>query len=79
MPWYGSFRGGSDVPRFFKEIGSNVEVSEFTIVSMTSNDTDVGRNDPEDLHRVRDRQYRVDAHAALVAPGRRQDRVLPRV
>jgi uncharacterized protein len=41
VPWYGSFRGKADVPRFFKEIGSNVEVTEFTVVSLTSNDTDV--------------------------------------
>ena len=41
MPWYGAYRGKSEVPRFFKEIGSNVEVTEFTLVSLTSNETDV--------------------------------------
>ena len=30
VPWYGAYRGKSEVPRFFKEIGSNVEVTEFT-------------------------------------------------
>jgi ketosteroid isomerase-like protein len=29
------------VPRFFKEIGTNVDVTEFDLVSFTSNDTDV--------------------------------------
>ena len=41
VPWYGAYRGKSEVPRFFKEIGSNVEVTEFTLVSLTSNETDV--------------------------------------
>ena len=41
VPWYGSFRGKGEVPRFFEEIGSNVEVTEFTPLSFTSNDTDV--------------------------------------
>lgn len=41
VPWYGTFRGKAEVPRFFKEIGSNVEVTEFTPLSFTSNDTDV--------------------------------------
>ncbi|MGZ4691260.1 MAG: nuclear transport factor 2 family protein [Acidimicrobiia bacterium] len=41
VPWYGSHHGKDDVARFFKEIGSNVEVTEFTPLSFTSNDTDV--------------------------------------
>jgi len=41
VPWWGSFRGKAEVPRFFKEIGSNVEVGEFEVVSITSNETDV--------------------------------------
>ena len=41
VPWYGTYRGKDDVPRFFKEIGSNVEVTEFTPLSFASNDTDV--------------------------------------
>ena len=40
-PWYGKFRGKGEVPRFFKEIGAIVEVTEFTLVSLTSNETDV--------------------------------------
>ena len=40
-PWYGKIRGKGDVPRFFKEIGSSVDVTEFTPLSFTSNDTDV--------------------------------------
>ena len=40
-PWYGAYRGKGEVPRFFKEIGSNLDISEFTIVGHTSNDTDV--------------------------------------
>ena len=77
VPWYGSYRGKDDVPRFFKEIGSNVEVTEFTPLSFTSNETDV-------IVAVR-WAYTVnatgkragDAHAALVALRRREDRVLP--
>jgi ketosteroid isomerase-like protein len=41
VPWYGRYRGKSEVPLFFKAIGSNVEVTEFSVVSLTSSDTDV--------------------------------------
>ena len=41
VPWYGSYRGKGEVPRFTQEIGSNVEVTEFTLVSIASNETDV--------------------------------------
>ena len=41
VPWYGDHRGKGEVARFFKEIGSNVEVTEFTPLSFTSNETDV--------------------------------------
>ena len=41
VPWYGSYRGKDEVPRFFKDIGSSVEVTEFTPLSFTSNETDV--------------------------------------
>jgi ketosteroid isomerase-like protein len=40
-PWYGKFRGKAEVPRFFKEIGSSIEVTEFTPLSFTSNDSEV--------------------------------------
>jgi ketosteroid isomerase-like protein len=41
VPWWGPYHGKADVPRFFKEIGSNVDVKEFDVVSITSNETDV--------------------------------------
>ena len=41
VPWYGSYRGKAEVPRFFKEIGANVDITEFTPLSFTSDDTDV--------------------------------------
>ena len=41
LPWYGPFRGKDEVPRFFKEIASNIDISEFDLVSFTANDTDV--------------------------------------
>ena len=41
VPWYGSYRSKSEVPRFFKEIGTNVDVTEFNLLSVTSNETDV--------------------------------------
>ena len=40
-PWYGNYRGKSEVPAFFAAIASNVEISEFDVVSITANDTDV--------------------------------------
>ncbi len=30
-----------EVPRFFKEIGTNIDVTEFSIIGLTSNDIDV--------------------------------------
>jgi uncharacterized protein len=41
VPWYGSYQGRAEVPRFFKEIGSNVHVTEFSPLSFTSSETDV--------------------------------------
>jgi ketosteroid isomerase-like protein len=41
VPWYGNFRGKAEVPQFLKEITANVEVGEFTLVSVASNETDV--------------------------------------
>jgi uncharacterized protein len=41
VPWYGSYRGKAEVPRFFGEIGSNVEITDFTPLTYTSNQTDV--------------------------------------
>ena len=41
VPWFGSHRGKAEVARFFKEIGSNIEVTEFTPLSFASNETDV--------------------------------------
>ena len=41
VPWYGSYQGRAEVKRFFKEIGSNVQITEFSPLSFTSNDTDV--------------------------------------
>jgi hypothetical protein len=40
-PWYGPHRGRDGVTRFVQELGSSVEISEFTPLSFTSNDTDV--------------------------------------
>jgi ketosteroid isomerase-like protein len=41
VPWWGSFRGKADVSRFFEAIGSNVEVTEFDLISFTANESDV--------------------------------------
>jgi uncharacterized protein len=41
VPWYGPHAGKGEVPRFFKAIGSNVDVTEFTLLSIAGNDTDV--------------------------------------
>ena len=41
VPWYGRYRGRGDVPRFFKEIGSSVDINEFTPLAYTTNETDV--------------------------------------
>src|SRR4051794_31978371 len=41
VPWYGSYRGKAEVPRFFKELGAHIEITEFTPLAFTANDTDV--------------------------------------
>jgi ketosteroid isomerase-like protein len=41
VPWYGAHLGKDEVPRFFKEIGSNIDVSEFALLSVAANETDV--------------------------------------
>ena len=40
-PWHGVHRGKDEVPHFFEEIAANLEVTEFTPLAFTSNDTDV--------------------------------------
>jgi ketosteroid isomerase-like protein len=41
VPWFGNFYGKAAVPQFFAAIASKVDVTEFTPLSFTSNDTDV--------------------------------------
>ena len=41
VPWYGNYSGKTEVPGFFNAIGSHVDVGEFSLLSFTSNDTDV--------------------------------------
>lgn len=40
-PWYGPYRGKAEVPAFFQALGSTIDISEFTPLTYTSNDTDV--------------------------------------
>jgi ketosteroid isomerase-like protein len=41
LPWYGPHIGKAGVRRFFEELVSNLDISDFEIVGMTSNATDV--------------------------------------
>ena len=41
VPWYGVHRGKDEVARFFKEIGSSIEITDFTPLTYTSNETTV--------------------------------------
>jgi uncharacterized protein len=40
-PWHGIHQGKAEVPHFFKALGENLEVTEFTPLSFAANDTDV--------------------------------------
>ena len=40
-PWHGLRRNKQDVADFFRAIAENLEVTEFTLLSIASNDTDV--------------------------------------
>ncbi len=35
VPWWGSFRGKDEVPRFFEEIHTSIEVTEFSVLGFT--------------------------------------------
>jgi uncharacterized protein len=41
VPWWGPHLGKQEIPRFFEEIGSNVDVTKFDVVSLTSNEHNV--------------------------------------
>ena len=41
VPWYGPYHGKADVPRFFAAIGGSIDISDFTPLSYTCNETDV--------------------------------------
>jgi ketosteroid isomerase-like protein len=41
VPWYGSYRGKNEVPGFFKQIGSSIQVTEFAPLAFTSSDSEV--------------------------------------
>ena len=40
-PWHGIHKGRGEVPGFFQGIAESVEVTEFTVLSMAANETDV--------------------------------------
>ena len=40
-PWHGIRRGRAEVPSFFKELGGALQITAFTPLSFTSNETDV--------------------------------------
>ena len=40
-PWHGVHKGKGEVPEFFKALAATVEVTEFTLQSIASNDQDV--------------------------------------
>lgn len=41
VPWYGNYRGKEQVPEFFAAIASNVDVTQFEVVGLASNESDV--------------------------------------
>ena len=40
-PWHGIRKGKAEVPNFFKALGENLEITEFTPLSFAANETDV--------------------------------------
>jgi ketosteroid isomerase-like protein len=40
-PWHGVRQGKDDVPSFFQALADNLQITEFTPLSFTSNDSDV--------------------------------------
>jgi len=41
VPWYGPYKGKAAVPGFFAAIGNSIDVTEFDLVGLAANDTDV--------------------------------------
>ena len=41
VPWYGEFHGKAEVPRFFKELGANIEITDFTPLAFPFDETNV--------------------------------------
>jgi ketosteroid isomerase-like protein len=41
VPWYGSYRGKASVPDFFAAIASHVDVIEFDVLTIASNEDNV--------------------------------------
>ena len=76
VPWYGRYRGKGEVPRFFKEIGTSVTVTDFIPLSFTANETDV-MVALKWAFTHSNGQERCSTHAALVALHRREDRIRP--
>ena len=40
-PWHGVHKGKGEVPKFFEALGANIEVTEFTPLTLAANDNDV--------------------------------------
>ena len=40
-PWHGVHKGKGEVPQFFQALAESADVTEFTILSMAANETDV--------------------------------------
>jgi len=40
-PWHGPHKGKAEVPHFFQSLADTVDVTDFTILSIAANDTDV--------------------------------------
>ena len=76
-PWYGARRGKAEVAQFFTDLADAIDVTEFTVLSIGSNQTDVMAVIRFD-HRQGDREQRWDGSAPLVAIPRPQGLPVPR-
>ena len=77
-PWHGPRTGKAGVARFFADLASSIEITEFTPHSFTAGETDVHLLVDWAFTTIADRPEGVDDDAPLLAPARRQGRVLPR-
>ncbi len=79
VPWWGPRQGKAEVGAFFEQLGTNMEVTEFTPLVVVGDGDDVLAVIRYGANVTEQRQVRDHAVAPPLEVPRRQDRVVPRL